>query len=116
MLPEESAGARTVAGPRVPQYVRQESPKFWETVNDVYGDGGMHNDLTDLILDRIKYNLDWKGKRRQQDLKMPRLVNRLDKYGIGEKRKLRDFYALAGIDMERQTTRTQQWCVRGERH
>ena len=47
---------------------------------------------------------------------MPRLVNRLDKYGIGEKRKLRDFYALAGIDMERQTTRTQQWCVRGERH
>ena len=97
-------------------YVRKESPKFWETVNDVYGEGAMHNDLTDLILDRIKYNLEWKGKRRQQDLKMPRLVNRLDKYGIGNKRKLQDFYTIAGIDMERQTTRTQQWCVRGERH
>jgi hypothetical protein len=38
-------------------YVRMESPKFWETVNDLYARGAIHNELTELILKRIKYQL-----------------------------------------------------------
>jgi hypothetical protein len=34
------------------EYVRKESPKFWETVNALYGVPSIHNDLTDIILDR----------------------------------------------------------------
>jgi hypothetical protein len=34
------------------EYVRKESPKFWETVGHVYSNGGLHNDLTDLVVQR----------------------------------------------------------------
>ena len=96
-------------------YVRQESPKFWETVNDVYGNPGIHNELTDLILDRIKYTMRWPGKKEVSQLQLPSMADGLDKYGLGKKRPLKNFFELSGIDMERQRTVTQPWCVQGKK-
>ena len=97
-------------------YVRQESPKFWETVNTVYDNPGIHNELTDLILDRIKTELEWPGKKTLAELQLPIMRDHLDQYGLGNKRPLKDFFALSGIDMEGQKTSTQRWCTHGEKN
>lgn len=98
-------------------YVRQESPKFWETVNDVFGVGSMHNDLTDVVMDRIKYVLQWKGKENPGDLQMGEFQTRLlETYGVGKRRSLDEFYQLSGIDMKNERVTRPPWCVAAERH
>merc|ERR1712232_1235961 len=73
------------------EYVRMESPKFWETVNDLYDRPSIHNELTDLILQRIKYQLKFRDSLSPDKIKPQSLLQRLDTYGLGKKRPLEEF-------------------------
>jgi hypothetical protein len=42
--------------------------------------------------------------------------HRLDKYGLGTKRPIEDFYKITGLNMDRQTVERPRWCVEGTRH
>ena len=45
------------------EYVRKEHPKFWESVTMVFSNGGIHNALTDLIIPRVQYLLNFADEK-----------------------------------------------------
>ena len=42
------------------------------------------------------------------------IVARLDKYGLGKKRPLKNFLEISGIDFENKRVNRPQWCPAGE--
>ena len=57
-----------------PPLIRQ----FWETVNDLYDRPSIHNELTDLILQRIKYQLKFRDSLSPDKIKPQSLLQRMD--------------------------------------
>jgi hypothetical protein len=99
------------------EYVRQESPKFWETVGAVFHNGGLHNDLTHIILDRIKFMMGFAGKEAE-NIDDKSLLGHADKYGLGDVRPLSEFLEISGIDVKTKDVAqgSSNWCRQGKQH
>jgi hypothetical protein len=95
-------------------YERKDSSKFWETVNHLYDRPSIHNELTGLILKRIKYQLGMKGYT--DVTKAPAsLTTAIGRYGLGSKRPLAHFIEMTGIDFEAEKVdrHAARWCIDG---
>ena len=92
-----------------PPLIRQ----FWETVNDLYDRPSIHNELTDLILQRIKYQLKFRDSLSPDKIKPQSLLQRLDTYGLGKKRPLEEFLRISEIHMDTQRVGPANWCRQG---
>jgi hypothetical protein len=95
-------------------YVRQEAPKFWESVNMIYSNGAIHNALTDLLLPRIQHLVGYPEAKREDQVHPKSLLTRFSQFGLGTKRKGADFIELMGFDLDKKTQRTPQWCTSGD--
>jgi len=99
------------------EYVRAESPKFWESVGVIFGNEGLHNELDLLILARIKHQLGYPDASFSK-VKDKTLLQHLKRFSMGNKRKLQDFMRIAGIDLEAMDIdeKKSNWCRRGVNH
>jgi len=71
-------------------YTRNEQPKFWDNKN--------HDDTDALNKVKLMLQLDDDSNLNQ---KIPAHVkNNIDKYGLGKKRSLKEYYDFAGIDVK----------------
>lgn len=75
------------------EYTRQDKPKIW-TDNPTYSD--------QQAFDKVKYYI---GLLQESKLTPEMKVN-LDKYGLGKKRTLKQYYDYAGIDKDKQIVTT----------
>jgi hypothetical protein len=95
-------------------YVRQEAPKFWESVNMIFSNAGIHNALTDLLLPRIQHLVGYPDAKTEGQVHPKSLLTRLSQFGLGSKRKGADFVQMMGFDLDRKTQRTPSWCLSGD--
>lgn len=96
------------------EYVRKEAPKFWESVGHVYSRGNLHNELTDLIVQRVQTLVRFPEADSPEKIEVQSLLTRLNKYGLGTVRSAEQFLELAGMDLYKKKQRTPQWCINGE--
>jgi len=89
-------------------YVRENKPKFWETMHRYFKKAG-HDELGDLILLRIKHQLGYPEASRDL-LKQPSLLDNLSIYGMGYNRSLDDYMKYAGIDVYRKEIYQTHYC------
>ncbi|CAM9164550.1 unnamed protein product, partial [Scytosiphon promiscuus] len=66
-------------------YVRRHTPKFWETVNRLFEKNSMHNELTSMVIHRVK-NIAGYPESSAEILRQPTLLENLDLYGDGDVR------------------------------
>eukprot|EP00924_Labyrinthula_sp_SR-Ha-C_P012550 maker-scaffold_10-snap-gene-10.41-mRNA-1 protein AED:0.20 eAED:0.20 QI:30/1/1/1/1/1/4/173/615 len=99
------------------EYIRKESPKFWESVTMIFDSGSIHNDLTDLIIPRVQMLLGYEeGKKypeRKEEIEPISLTTYLDKFYLGDKRSVDDFVKFTGIDLEKLEQTVPEWCSKG---
>jgi hypothetical protein len=93
--------------------VRKESPKFWETVGEVYSNSGLHNELTDLIVQRVQFLDAFPEADDPKKLDPPSLLVRMDQFGLGKKRTAVQFNERVGLDLVNKRQRSPMWCVSG---
>eukprot|EP00927_Polykrikos_kofoidii_P069848 TRINITY_DN6550_c0_g2_i1.p1 TRINITY_DN6550_c0_g2~~TRINITY_DN6550_c0_g2_i1.p1 ORF type:complete len:645 (-),score=95.10 TRINITY_DN6550_c0_g2_i1:67-2001(-) len=91
------------------EYVRKESPKYWETVDRLYGDG-TQNAVVPIVLQRIRHLLEWPDDPPVQP---PNLLFQLSNYGLGKSRPLRDFWENGGVDLKEKKVKSPTWCSVG---
>ena len=96
------------------EYVRKEAPKFWETVGHVYSRGNIHNELTDLIVQRVQYLVKFPEADSPSKISPKSLLTRMDRFGLGNKRPIEQFLKISGMDLEAKKQRTPDWCMKGE--
>lgn len=96
------------------EYGREEAPKYWESLNMIYGKGDMHNGLSALLLPRVQRLVGFPEALGADAVEPASLLERLDQFGIGRARRAEDFIGMMQIDLERKTQATPSWCLRGE--
>eukprot|EP00928_Gymnodinium_smaydae_P091016 TRINITY_DN74719_c0_g1_i1.p1 TRINITY_DN74719_c0_g1~~TRINITY_DN74719_c0_g1_i1.p1 ORF type:complete len:489 (-),score=58.12 TRINITY_DN74719_c0_g1_i1:54-1520(-) len=93
------------------EYVRSEHPKFWETVNFVFGGGNFHNPLSEMLVHRVLHLLGYKpfeGTHATNDV-----LTRISEYGLGTVRSREQFMQMAGLNVEDQRQNEPTWCTEG---
>ena len=94
-------------------YLRLNKPKFWESVERLFH-SGIHTPLQLLVLQRIKAQIIY--PESTPDLVKPKTVlSHVDKYSMGTKRKLEDYFKMVGLDMVNKQFihRDMDWCYKG---
>ena len=91
------------------EYVRKESPKFWESVGMVFGNGNMHNGLTDLIIPRVQALVKWKEESESDES----VFTLQERYQIGTARTREQFVKIMNIDTENLKQTPPRWCKAG---
>jgi hypothetical protein len=94
------------------EYVRSEGPKFWESVNMVYGDGAMHNAISALILERVQNLVGFPEAQRADQVDSTVLAH-MDRFGPMKARDRASFLAMAGLDVAGKKQRVPEWCEQG---
>eukprot|EP00927_Polykrikos_kofoidii_P022115 TRINITY_DN20719_c0_g1_i1.p1 TRINITY_DN20719_c0_g1~~TRINITY_DN20719_c0_g1_i1.p1 ORF type:complete len:639 (+),score=102.05 TRINITY_DN20719_c0_g1_i1:170-2086(+) len=92
------------------EYVRKESPKYWETVDRIYGTG-TQNAIVPIVMQRIRNLLKWPNDPPRFPTS---LLYEADKYGLGKNRSLESFWENGGIDLEHQRVNMPHWCLDGK--
>jgi len=93
------------------EYVRKESPKFWESVTMIFSNGMIHNRLTDLIIPRVQILLGFdEGAGDPSRIKPQSILTMADRYSVGTKRSVEDFVETMGFDLEKMIQRMPEWC------
>ena len=91
-------------------YVRRHYPKFWESVNR-YFKTPIHNELTSLVLKRVKSMLEY--PESMPGMIQPKsLLYRLDDWSMGGSRPLSRYMKMVGIDVNHKETTPNMWCRR----
>ncbi|CAM9774878.1 unnamed protein product [Hapterophycus canaliculatus] len=90
-------------------YVRRHTPKFWETVNRLFEKPSMHNELTSMIIHRVK-NIAGYPESSGEILRQPALLENLDLYGDGDVRAMEDYMSVVGLDMMTKRAKSISWC------
>lgn len=94
-------------------YVRRHTPKFWETVNRLFKNPSTHNDLTRMIIHRVKYIAGYPESSAEiLSTTVPSLMANLDLYGDGPVRAMEDYMALVGLDMSTKRGKKIDWCFK----
>lgn len=96
------------------EYVRANGPKFWESVNMVFNDGGMHNSLTNLIIQRVQNLVGFPEARRAEQLSDATVLARMSRFGVERVRSRESFVEMTGLDFDSHRMAQPGWCLRGE--
>jgi len=83
-------------------------------VGEVYSSPGLHNALTDLVVQRVQFLDAFPEADDPKKLDPPSLYLRMDQFGLGKKRTAAEFNTKVGLDLVDKVQRTPMWCVRGE--
>lgn len=104
------------------EYFRENSMKFWESVDYTYNLTEMQFHLAATAAQRIKRIIqfpvddslaDAHGLQSfPEELKVKRITN----YGLGTRRTLAQFLDISGIDFENKNVNSPTWCVQGIPH
>ncbi|CAB1121489.1 unnamed protein product [Ectocarpus sp. CCAP 1310/34] len=92
-------------------YVRRHTPKFWETVNRLFKKPTMHNDLTSMVINRVK-NIAGYPESSAEILLRPTLLDNLDLYGDGDVRPMEEYMERVGLDMTTKRAKQISWCFK----
>lgn len=95
------------------EYVRKESPKFWESVGQVYSHANLHNELTDVVVQRVQYLSKFPEADSPEKLQPRTLLLRFDQFGCGNVRHERDFAKAMGLDFATHRQTPPEWCIAG---
>ncbi|KAJ8609417.1 hypothetical protein CTAYLR_009094 [Chrysophaeum taylorii] len=95
-------------------YLRPQKPKFWGALQRSIG-AGAHNSLQQFVLPRVKHKVGYPEALSVDQLKLPTLAAHLDLYGIGTRRSLQDYLALADLDFVAKRPARVAWCKAGDR-
>jgi len=93
-------------------------PKFWETTARTFGGrGNFNNEISGLIIDRVKAIAGYPSLQGKDDLPVLAHVHDAEapNYGLGLARSLEDFLEYAHIDMQALQSSPVPWCVQGDR-
>ena len=93
-------------------YVRRHKPKFWETVGRLFRKPGIHNAISALLVDRIKYIVGYPESSGETIL--PSLKAHLDIYGEGPVRSLEEYMHIVGLDPMAKEAHSVEWCTKCE--
>ena len=87
-------------------------PKFWESMGRLYWPG-IHAPLQNLVLNRVKYLLQYPECSR--DFILPKtLLTEIDLYGMGNNnRTIHEYLSMVGIDPFRKVVHKIEWCEDG---
>eukprot|EP00929_Paragymnodinium_shiwhaense_P109983 TRINITY_DN7663_c0_g1_i1.p1 TRINITY_DN7663_c0_g1~~TRINITY_DN7663_c0_g1_i1.p1 ORF type:complete len:689 (+),score=105.83 TRINITY_DN7663_c0_g1_i1:105-2171(+) len=98
-------------------YGRHDAPKFWETVNMVFGDGSVHNAITALVIQRVQHLVGFPEAATTSQLTpvSPNLLIRQDEFGEGGVRSVLDYINMMGLDLTHKRQQVPPWCVTGMR-
>jgi [Skp1-protein]-hydroxyproline N-acetylglucosaminyltransferase len=94
-------------------YVRRHYPKFWESVNRFFHKPSIHNDIVELVINRVKYMLGYPESSLEL-VHPPSVLYRQQDWSMGKKRSLAKYMEMVGLDMQSKTTTKNMWCHKGE--
>lgn len=95
------------------EYVRKESPKFWESVGYTYSRSNIHNELTDLIIQRVQYLVTFPEADRKDKVSPSNLLTLMDRFGLGTRRTAQLFLRISGMDLANRKQHVPSWCTTG---
>jgi len=93
-------------------YGRLDKPKFWEAVHHLFWPG-VHNPLQMLVLDRVKFQMQYPESARDE-IKPKSVLTAVDQYSMGTQRSLDDYLELAGLNMNTKEATRLDWCFNGQ--
>ena len=93
------------------EYVRKHAPKFWESVGEVYSNPGIHNELTDLIVQRVQHLAKFPEADAPEKVQPASLLTRMSEFGPGPVRSEKDFAKNMGLDFVHRVQRAPAWCT-----
>eukprot|EP00929_Paragymnodinium_shiwhaense_P104241 TRINITY_DN68448_c0_g1_i1.p1 TRINITY_DN68448_c0_g1~~TRINITY_DN68448_c0_g1_i1.p1 ORF type:complete len:706 (+),score=133.09 TRINITY_DN68448_c0_g1_i1:113-2230(+) len=96
------------------EYVRKESPKFWETVTEVFNAPSLHNEVTALVIQRVQHLLGFPNVLQELTQAEPSLLLSAEEFGVGPVRRAADFVGQLGIDLGGRRQERPTWCRHGE--
>jgi hypothetical protein len=117
-------------------YGRHDAPKFWETIDMVFGSRGTYNELNSLLIQRVQHLVGWQDEFKEDDATtedtdedsiedeedddttaqesvQPSLFVRLPQFGLGNVRSGKDFAKFMGLDWINQRQEVPEWCIQG---
>lgn len=94
-------------------YVRRHYPKFWESVNRFFGKPSIHNDIVEIIINRVKYMLGYPESKLEL-VHPSSVLFRQDDWSMGRKRSLEQYMKMVGLDMTGKKVRKNMWCHKGD--
>lgn len=92
-------------------YHRKQTPKFWESIHRTFT-VGMHNLLQGLVLQRIKYLLQYPESARDM-IPIKSILTAVEQYGMGTSRSLDEYLYIIGANMTTKTLAYTEWCEKG---
>jgi [Skp1-protein]-hydroxyproline N-acetylglucosaminyltransferase len=94
-------------------YVRRHYPKFWESVNRFFKKPSIHNDIVELVINRVKFMLGYPESKLEL-VHPSSLLYRQSDWAMGKKRSLAQYMKMVGLDMTSKTATRNMWCHNGE--
>lgn len=99
---------------------RMGLPKFWGTVNRLFGRGAMNNKLQKPVIERLKYLAGYPGSNRGalERRGLGYVLEDVEHYGVGKERTLKEYMTFAGITVDEKNNALRcapiKWCTNGE--
>lgn len=93
-------------------YVRRHYPKFWETVNRYFQNNNIHNDIVELIIQRVKVMLRY-PESRADSVRPATLLYRMENWAMGDQRPFSAYMDMVGLDTAAKTVKKNIWCHEG---
>lgn len=91
-------------------YVRRHKPKFWESIDRALH-SGVANNIKELVLNRIKYQLTYPESAK--DMLPKNLLTAVEYYSMGTARPLHEYLRIIGMNMTRKEIHKTDWCQNG---
>eukprot|EP00596_Hydrurales_sp_CCMP1899_P002197 CAMPEP_0119042790 /NCGR_PEP_ID=MMETSP1177-20130426/16162_1 /TAXON_ID=2985 /ORGANISM="Ochromonas sp, Strain CCMP1899" /LENGTH=494 /DNA_ID=CAMNT_0007009807 /DNA_START=112 /DNA_END=1593 /DNA_ORIENTATION=+ len=88
-------------------YVRRHYPKFWESVNRFFKKG-IHNDLVELVLKRVKCMLGYPESRPEM-INPNSVLYRSEDWSMGNKRSFSNYMQMVGLDTQTKVVTVNRW-------
>jgi len=95
------------------EYVRKEHMKYWETVNAVFANGGIFDDLTALIIPRIQHLVGFPDVQDPEQMEPKSLLTLMQNYSTGSVRTGTAFAQACGLDYSGRAQTAPRWCESG---
>eukprot|EP01062_Namystynia_karyoxenos_P073168 TRINITY_DN70007_c0_g1_i1.p1 TRINITY_DN70007_c0_g1~~TRINITY_DN70007_c0_g1_i1.p1 ORF type:complete len:716 (+),score=223.14 TRINITY_DN70007_c0_g1_i1:77-2224(+) len=95
------------------EYIRKEAMKYWESVDLVFSRSNMHNDLVSIIIPRVQHVVGFPEASDPASIEPRSLLTKVEQFGVGKERSLKDFLSLVGLDLGKRTIRPAPWCTHG---
>jgi len=99
------------------EYVRSEHPKFWESVNMIFSDPSMHNDLAAYVLPRLHHLLGSAHVAKPEGTALASASSSvvvpasepLGRYNVGSNRSRQAFFSLVGLNFDKHVSEVPEW-------